>query len=138
MSLKTRIEEEVLDQISELHKMDVGTEEYRVAVDGIEKLAKLHKDMERDGFERDFKACQLEAEENQKKIENELKERQIEVERKRGIRDTITQAVGTGVTVTAGVALALYGSWFEVERYYPDMGTKEIMKQMITGIFRRK
>ena len=99
--------EEIQNELKELAKMDVGSDDYKVAVDGIAKLMNLK--MDRMKFEAE---CQDKAE--TRTVETELKLKQMDEDRKgRIVRDII--AIG-GIIIPA--ALAIWGTKasFEFEK----------------------
>ena len=80
MGLKTELYDTMKGQIEELDKMQVGTDEYKIAVDGVTKLADRIIELERienEMYEKDM-------EQRTKEVEHDLKRRQIELENKRG------------------------------------------------------
>lgn len=90
MSIKTLLHEEIEDQIEEVGKIQVGTEEYKTAVDGLAKL--MDRAIEMDKVENERKV-EIET----RNMENDLKREQMEDERKdRKVRNIIA-AAGIGV-----------------------------------------
>ena len=99
MSIKTLIREELENEMDYLNKMEVGTEQYKTAVDGVTKLADRVIELEKFEVERKEKA-------ENREIEYDLKLKQFEDERKdRFIKNCI--AVGTAV---GGMGLAVWGT----------------------------
>ena len=81
MNIETQLHEEIVDELTTLSKMDVGTEEYRITVDGVaklvdraiemEKLAQSKEDQISDRlFERDLKLKQMREEKLDRYIRN--------------------------------------------------------------------
>lgn len=81
MNIETQLHEEIADELENLSKMDVGTEEYRITVDGVaklvdraiemEKLAQSKADQIEDRtFERDLKLKQMREEKLDRYIRN--------------------------------------------------------------------
>lgn len=86
MSVKRLLSEEIESEFSELKKMEVGSEQYKTAVDGITKLT-----------DRIIEFEKLEADTNEKKntrlSDLELKQEQLQEEKKdRWIRNSIAAA----------------------------------------------
>ena len=65
--IKTLLNEEIGSELNALGDLDVGTEEYKVTVDGVVKL--IDKQIEMDKLERDSKAKEREYELDSKKFE---------------------------------------------------------------------
>lgn len=86
MSIKTLLNNEIKDQIEEVGKMEVGTDTYKTAVDGLTKL--MDKAIEMDKVENERKDRIT-----TQSIETDLKLKQMEDERKdRIVRNSITAA----------------------------------------------
>lgn len=77
MNIETQLHEEIADELDNLRGLDVGTEEYRVTVDGVAKLfgqaiemEKLAQSKEIQNFERDLKLQQVREEKLDRYIRN--------------------------------------------------------------------
>ena len=96
MKIETLLQEEIVEEIGELNKIEVGSDKYKIATDGIAKL--MDKAIEMDKINRDEDERQL-----NRNVDIELKTRQIEAEiRDRKVKNVITvavSAVGTVVTI---------------------------------------
>ena len=99
MSLKTEIREEVQNELKELRKMALGSEEYRSTVDGVTKLADRVIEMDKLDNERQVQA------ENQE-TEMELKREQMKEEKK----DRLIKNCLTGVSVVGGILVTIWGT----------------------------
>ena len=86
MNIKTLLRNEIGNEIGELGKMDLGTEEYKTTVDGIAKLTDRFTELEKLEFERQDKYESRESEE-------EFRQVQMKEERKKEwIRNSVTIA----------------------------------------------
>ena len=96
MNIETMMHEEIQSELEELGKIKVGTEEYKVAVEGITKLTDRIIEMTKSDIEREEKI-------KDREIETHLKIQQMEDERKdRFIKNVIAVvgiAVPTAVTI---------------------------------------
>lgn len=96
MKIETLLQDEIVEEIGELNKIEVGSDKYKIATDGIAKL--MDKAIEMDKINRDEDERQL-----NRNTDIELKTRQIEAEiRDRKVKNVITvavSAVGTVVTI---------------------------------------
>lgn len=99
MGLKTEIREEVQNELKELRKMQLGSDEYRTTVDGVTKLADRVIEMDKLDNER-----QAQAEIQEKELE--LKQEQIKEEKK----DRIIKNCLTGVSVVGGILVTIWGT----------------------------
>lgn len=96
MNIEHMMHEEIQSELEELSKIQVGSEEYKVAVDGITKLADRVIEMHKSDIEK-------EAKERDREIDTNLKLQQMEEERKdRFIKNGIALvgiAIPTAVTI---------------------------------------
>lgn len=96
MNIETMMHEEIQSELEKLGKIKVGTEEYKVAVEGITKLTDRIIEMTKSDIEREEKI-------KDREIETNLKIQQMEDERKdRFIKNVIAVvgiAVPTAVTI---------------------------------------
>lgn len=116
------LEEEIKDELKELRGMEVGSETYKVAVDGITKL-----------YEKQIEIKKLNADQEQKQMAQEATERQIELDEKdRKIKNKLTGAsIGVPALVTiSGTALML---WYEIGRdgLVSSLAGKGIIQRLI-------
>ena len=107
MSIKTLLQEEIENELSDLAKMNLGTDEYKVTIDGITKLMVQMHEMEQSEIERREKA-------ETRDIENDLKMQQMADERKdRRIKNWISVA---GIIVPVFVTVWGTKKSFEFEK----------------------
>ena len=96
MNMKRLLCDEFQSEIAELGKMELGTDEYKVAVDGVTKLADRLIEIDKIDISHDEKMESL-------RVDREIKEAQMRDERKdRTIKNVIavgTTAATVGVTV---------------------------------------
>ena len=96
MSTKTLLHDEIQDQLGELNEIQVGTEEYKVAVDGVTKLLDRAIEMDKVEIEKKDKN-------EARAIELDLKLKQMEDERKdRTVKNYLTVlgiAVPSAITI---------------------------------------
>lgn len=104
MSVKTLVTQEVCDQITEISKMEVGTETSKTAINGVgvlidkvidlEKLEIDKQKIELETAKVDIERDKVEIDRNDKKIKNEI---------------TIgTAVIGAGITVGMGLLAYVY------------------------------
>ena len=100
MEIKTLLKGEIQDEMSELNKLAIGSDEHKATIEGVTKLIdrtieleKIEVDREEKGYDRRFNA----------EIQNE----RLKIER----RDKIVCHVLTGVSLVTGVALTVWGTF---------------------------
>jgi hypothetical protein len=96
MSIETLLHEEIQDEFEELGKMEVGTEKYKTAVDGLTKLCDRAIELEKLKTEMELK-------QDQQNVDAELRAEQLKDERKdRVVKNSLTAAgivIPTAVTI---------------------------------------
>ena len=96
MSIKTLLEEEIKDEFETLGKTEIGTEAYKVTVDGLTKLVDRAIELQK------FEAERTDRIDHQER-EMDLKQRQAEDEKKdRKVKNWLAAAgiiIPTGVTI---------------------------------------
>lgn len=98
---------EIEDEFERLGSLEVGSDEYKVAVEGLTKLVDRQIEMEKFIIEHEDKV-------NNQEKENDLKRKQMKNENV----DRIVKNVFTGVSVVGGIVLTVWGTYksFEFEK----------------------
>lgn len=99
MEIETLLQDEIRNEFEELKKMELGTEKYKVTVDGLTKLVDKAIEMEKIEIEHEEKAIIFET-------DNKLKMSQIKEDRK-------NQLFSNGIaifSVAAPIALTVWGT----------------------------
>jgi hypothetical protein len=99
MDLRKSLQDEIQDEFKQLEKFDPSVDEFKVTIDGLTKL--LDRELE-------FKKLDIQYEENAKnrEIENELKLKQMEEDKK----DRIIRNVLTGLGIVVPSLLTIWGT----------------------------
>ena len=121
-SIDAMLEDEIQDELKELSSIEVGSDKYKVAVEGITKL-----------YEKQIEVKKFNADQEQKQKAQETTERQIELdERDRKIKNKLTGAsIGVPALVTiSGTALML---WYEIGKdgLISSLAGKGIIQRLI-------
>ena len=104
MNIETMLHDEIKSELEELGKIKVGTEEYKVAVDGITKLTDRAIEMAKFDIER-------EAKNRDREIETYLKQEQMKDDRKDRFIKNVIAVVGIGVPT----AVTIWGTVKSIE-----------------------
>lgn len=127
MGINNILRDEFEKEVKELSRMQIGTEQYKVAIDGITKLT-----------DRIIEIDKLDSEKNAKELESiaqmeeqELKREQLKSEKRdRIVKNVIT--VGGAVLSVAVYALAFIASTnFEREGTFTTEGGKNSIRQLL-------
>lgn len=82
MTIKTILRTEIQREVKKLEGLDAGSQEYKMVIDGIAKLADQLKEFEKIELEKTTKRADLELKEKQFKTENDIREREISLKEK--------------------------------------------------------
>ena len=133
MSYKHELVEELKDEVIELGKIEVGSEKYKVGVDGVSKLtnaiAEIEK-LENQKAENEVKYQQMEA-------DNDIKIKQLEAEKKdRKMKNGI--AIGSALMTTGiGVWAYISSMKYEANGIFPTTeGGKSVVRNLLNKIFK--
>ena len=130
MEVKDLLVEEIVSEIGILKGMDIGTNEYKTAVDGLTKLVDRANEMEKLDIEAKAQQTQLE----DREFENDLKLRQMDEERKdRIVRNSIAAA---GVLIPA--VLTVWGTIVSLNFEKEGTVTTIVGRGFINKIFSKK
>lgn len=124
MSVKNVLSEEFHNELKELRKLKVGTDEYRIAVEGVTKLADRIIEIEKNEQEASIK-------EISRQDENELKAAQLEDEKRAQlIRNWIE-----GIKIVGGLGFAAWAFVasmnFEKEGTLTTEGGRNALRQLL-------
>lgn len=124
MSIKQDLIDEFKSELEELRKMEVGTDEYKVAVDGVTTLADRIIEIEQHEHDNSAKAID-------RQVDAELREQQLVDEK----HDKIVKNCLTGVSVVGGLGLAFVTAVmtmnFEREGTFTTEAGKGAIRQLL-------
>ena len=126
-TIESLMQEVIINELEALNDMKVGTDEYRVTVDGVTKL--VDKAIEMDKFQNEF----YEKVENRKK-EDELKERQMKEDKKNRLIGHIL----TGVGIAVPTILTVWGTCKSLKFEEEGTVTTAIGRGFINKLLPRK
>ena len=95
MSIRSLLNDEIQAEFKELNNMEVGSETYCKAIDGVTKLVDRAIEMEK-----------IDEASINRKMENDLKASELKDERK----DRLVKNCLTGVSIVTGVGLTVWGT----------------------------
>lgn len=126
MSLKTTLQDEIQNELKEISKMEVGSDQHRTAVDSVTRLWDRMNESEKLEIEKKERA-------ENREIELDLKLQQMEEERKKRVIQNIID-VG-GIVTTVG--LTVWGTLKSLK--FEETGTVTTMagRNFISKLFRK-
>lgn len=110
MKVETLLNEEIQDEFKELGNLEVGTEKYKVTVDGLTKLCDRAIEIEKLKTETELK-------QDQQNIDAELRSEQLKDERK----DRVIKNVLTGAGIGIPALLTVWGTLKSIK--FEETGT---------------
>lgn len=108
MKIETQLHKEIEDQLNELKKMTVGSEEYKLAVEGITKLMDRAIEIDKMNLDHQEKI-------DSREIETDLKLKQMKEERVDRIVKNMLTLIGIGVPAGLTVWGTLKSLRFEID-----------------------
>ena len=137
------LEVTIVEQIKSLRSMNVGSDEYKIAVDGISKLA----DRVNESYKNDYdywaaeEARKLEKESKEKQLaqEFELKKQEFELKKQQLAEERMDHIIKNCLTAAGSIAIPLTGAVLCMR--WEDKGlipTTIPGREFITSLFRRK
>lgn len=119
--------EEVESQIEEVHKISLGTDESKIAIDGVVKLADRSIELEKLRIQEEDLA-------EKRNMDYELRSEQIKKEHLRGMID-----IGTKVLIgLGGLALSVWGTIYTTNFEREDNYTTSASRSWISSLFKPK
>lgn len=119
--------EEVESQLEEVHKISLGTDESKIAIDGVAKLADRSIELEKLRIQEEDLA-------EKRNMDYELRSEQIKKEHLRGMID-----IGTKVLIgLGGLALSVWGTIYTTNFEREDNYTTSASRSWISGLFKPK
>lgn len=121
------LNEEVECQIEEVHKISLGTDESKIAIDGVTKLADRSIELEKLRIQEEDLA-------EKRNMDYELRSEQIKKEHLRGMID-----IGTKVLIgLGGLALSVWGTIYTTNFERDDNYTTQASRNWISSLFKPK
>lgn len=121
------LNEEVESQLEEVHKISLGTDESKIAIDGVAKLADRSIELEKMRIQEEDLA-------EKRNMDYELRSEQIKKEHLRGMID-----IGTKVLIgLGGLALSVWGTIYTTNFEREDNYTTSASRSWISGLFKPK
>lgn len=121
------LNEEVECQIEEVHKISLGTDESKIAIDGVTKLADRSIELEKLRIQEEDLA-------EKRNMDYELRSEQIKKEHLRGMID-----IGTKVLIgLGGLALSVWGTIYTTNFEREDNYTTSASRSWISSLFKPK
>lgn len=119
--------EEVESQLEEVHKISLGTDESKIAIDGVTKLADRSIELEKLRIQEEDLA-------EKRNMDYELRSEQIKKEHLRGMID-----IGTKVLIgLGGLALSVWGTIYTTNFEREDNYTTSASRSWISSLFKPK
>ena len=127
MNIETMLNDEIRDELEELKKMELGTDKYKTAVDGLTKLIDKTIDLKKVEVERKERA-------EARDIETDLKLKQMEDDCKdRRVRNGLT-----AVSILGGLGVTVWGALKSWKFEETGVVTSTAGRKFISSLFFKK
>ena len=120
MNMKTLLREEFESEMKDLSRLEVGSDQYRTAVEGVTKLADRLIEIDKIDVESEARAEALE-------VDKELKLKQMDDEKK----DRLVRNIITAVTAAGGFAIAYWGTLVSMAFEKEDSFTSHLGRKWV-------
>lgn len=121
------LDDELESQLEEVHKISLGTDESKIAIDGVTKLADRSIELEKLRIQEEDLA-------EKRNMDYELRSEQIKKEHLRGMID-----IGTKVLIgLGGLALSVWGTIYTTNFEREDNYTTSASRSWIGSLFKPK
>lgn len=125
--IKTKLHIEIEDELDELSKMEVGTDQHKIAVDELTKL--MDRAIELEKVEND-----AEDKKETRENENTLRLKQMEDEKK----DRLIKNCLTGASIISGIGVTIWGALKSWKFEETGTVTSTAGRKFISNLFSRK
>jgi hypothetical protein len=127
MEIKTILKEEITDEMSELSKLEIGSDKYKATVEGVTKLVDRVVELEKIDAERDEKL-------RDRNINLGIQDERLRIEK----RDKIATHVLTGVSIAVTTVVTIWGTFKTLK--FEETGTVTTFagKNFINKLFSKK
>lgn len=125
--IKTKLHIEIEDELDELSKMEVGTDQHKIAVDELTRL--MDRAIELEKVEND-----AEDKKETRENENTLRLKQMEDEKK----DRLIKNCLTGASIISGIGVTIWGALKSWKFEETGTVTSTAGRKFISNLFSRK
>lgn len=131
MSVKTILLDEFVDEVAELGKMEVGSAQYKIAVDGIKELYDMMSDQDKIQFEQELRQTEEEAKRERRCEEEKFKKNQLKKEFVEKMIDVVLKSLEIGLPLIVTVWGTIIVLDFEKEDIVGSFFSKSWLQKLV-------
>ena len=124
MSIRNHLVSEIEDELKELEKVQVGSEQHKNAVDSVTRLVDRVIELDKQAYESAMK---------DRAIENDqiIKEEQLKNDKRDKIAKNLITIGGSVLTGAALVTATIFSIWFEKDYNWTNEGGRNAIRELL-------
>lgn len=124
MSIRNHLVSEIEDELKELEKIQVGSEQHKNAVDSVTRLVDRVIEFDKQAYESVMKYQTIENDRN-------LKEEQLKIDKRDKIVKNLITIGGSILTGAALVTATVFSAWFEKDYNWTNEGGRNAIRELL-------
>ena len=124
MSIRNHLVSEIEDELKELEKIQVGSEQHKNAVDSVTRLVDRVIEFDKQAYESEVKDQTIENDRN-------FKEEQLKIDKRDKIIKNLITIGGSILTGAALVTATVFSAWFEKDDNWTNEGGRNAIRELL-------
>ena len=124
MSIRNHLVSEIEDELKELEKIQVGSEQHKNAVDSVTRLVDRVIEFDKQAYESETKDRTIENDRN-------FKEEQLKIDKRDKIVKNLITIGGSILTGAALVTATVFSAWFEKDYNWTNEGGRNAIRELL-------
>ncbi len=124
MSIRNHLVSEIEDELKELEKIQVGSEQHKNAVDSVTRLVDRVIEFDKQAYESETKDQVIENDRN-------FKEEQLKIDKRDKIVKNLITIGGSVLTGAALVTATVFSIWFEKDYNWTNEGGRNAIRELL-------
>lgn len=124
MSIRNHLVSEIEDELKELEKIQVGSEQHKNAVDSVMRLVDRVIEFDKQAYESETKDQVIENDRN-------FKEEQLKIDKRDKIVKNLITIGGSVLTGAALVTATVFSIWFEKDYNWTNEGGRNAIRELL-------
>lgn len=124
MSIRNHLVSEIEDELKELEKIQVGSEQHKNAVDSVTRLVDRVIEFDKQAYESEMKDKTIENDQN-------FKEEQLKIDKRDKIVKNLITIGGSILTGAALVTATVFSAWFEKDYNWTNEGGRNAIRELL-------
>lgn len=124
MSIRNHLVSEIEDELKELEKIQVGSEQHKNAVDSVTRLVDRVIEFDKQAYESETKDQVI-------KNDRNFKEEQLKIDKRDKIVKNLITIGGSVLTGAALVTATVFSIWFEKDYNWTNEGGRNAIRELL-------